>query len=275
MPDWRPPPPARRDAPPPISHFLVPASASEPRATRLSQRVRNFSAASGRPGLPAVAILARRPAPPRTAGRHRPDRRTHVPEGPSPHTPANHGTWSKQGHHHRQPRRRPRAPVHRIRHGRLQLLGRHDRDVQGPRRQTWSRTPSGTGSWPGPGSPRSAASTSRRAVRSTSRARSRRGPGRTRTATRSTRPRSRPREMQMLGSRDGAGGGDDVDYDQSPRPQRQSGGGDRSQGGGQQGGGRPQQQRQTAPADERRRRLLVRPGRRPAVLAENTGQLSP
>ena len=47
------------------------------------------------------------------------------------------------------------------------------------------------------------------------------------------------REMQMLGSRDG-GGGDDVDYDQSPRPQRQSG------GNRPQGGGRPQQQ--AAPA---------------------------
>jgi single-strand DNA-binding protein len=51
------------------------------------------------------------------------------------------------------------------------------------------------------------------------------------------------REMQMLGSRDG-GGSDGMDYDQSARPQRQSGGGNR--GGGNRGGGQPQ--RQQAPA---------------------------
>ena len=49
------------------------------------------------------------------------------------------------------------------------------------------------------------------------------------------------REMTMLGGRGESGGGYDSNdgYDQSPRPQRQSSGGDRSQGGGQ---------RQAAPA---------------------------
>ena len=55
------------------------------------------------------------------------------------------------------------------------------------------------------------------------------------------------REMTMLGGRDGGGGGSDMDYDQSPRPQRQSsnGGGDRSQGGG-----RPPQQAPAGNGDD-------------------------
>ena len=45
------------------------------------------------------------------------------------------------------------------------------------------------------------------------------------------------REMTMLGGRDSGDGGSDTDYDQSPRPQRQSSG----DGGGSQGGGRSPQ----------------------------------
>src|SRR5690606_37203363 len=42
---------------------------------------------------------------------------------------------NQQGHPHRQPRRRPRAALHRQRHGRVQLQRRHERVLQGPRRQ--------------------------------------------------------------------------------------------------------------------------------------------
>jgi single-strand DNA-binding protein len=80
--------------------------------------------------------------------------------------------------------------------------------------------------------PRSPASTSRRAARSTSRGACRRASGRTRTGTTSTPPEIVADRMQMLGSRQGMGGGAS-----EPPPDR--GGGEPSGAGAARGGAKP------------------------------------
>ena len=94
----------------------------------------------------------------------------------------------QQSHPDREPRSRPRAPLHEERPGRSPTSASR-RATTSPRTARRKSAPSGIGSWPGARRRSCAPSTSRRGAPSTSRASCARATGRTRKGTSARRPR--------------------------------------------------------------------------------------